>query len=875
MSPFPLVGRERELDIFVRLLTRRQTWGVVVAGPAGVGKSRLAEECLARAVREGFRGGRATASGAAAAIPLGAIAHLLPSGADLSDPVAGCAEVAEAMARSGRRRVVLVDDLHLLDATSALLLKHLVNAGQIRLIATICSGEVVSDAVQALVHEDAVTRIELSAFDRDQVEAVLQVVLNGPVGPHTVRRLYEASGGNALYLRELVHAAMASGILATDGEVWHLVPGSRLPGTTRLTELIGTHLDAAGLAARPILELLALCGPLPLGEARLAASDRVLATLEHAGLIRPEQDGRRTQISLAHPLYGEAVEAGLPALRRREILLGQAQRVEAYRTRRRGDALCIAAWRLAATGTADPAVLLQAAQAARNTHDYPHAIALLEALPETWYTSQTRLLLGEALSQMGKWKQADTVLAEAEDCADSEHTKLAIALARTGNLSWSNADVAQALAVNDAACRQATAAVDRRALRVNEGFLRIAAGQPSHGLALLEDLESEPGHIPDVHVWLRGALTKSIALALTGRAHHAVDWAERAHATHLQLDDHTLLPHPAIQKIPLVLALAEAGRLADARATGECAYAHLTDCSVIARAWMAVFLGRTLWLAGHPAKARRWYAEAAALARTINHAKSLRPALAGLAACAALLGDLHSAEVALDEHRTTPPAPGFLPAAEERLGYAWVQAARGDLARARSILTQAARDTDQITSEALLLTDIARLGGAQDVVGRLTDLGRVCDDGAFTRARTRLAVAYAHDDPLQLLHAADELEHLGADLLAAEAATTAAAIWHRTGNSLRATAATRQAARAAAHCEDARTPRLVQAQATAPLTPREREIALLAATHTASKDIAKALSLSVRTVDNHLQHVYSKLGVTTRRELAVALGTRR
>jgi hypothetical protein len=38
-------------------------------------------------------------------------------------------------------------------------------------------------------------------------------------------------------------------------------------------------------------------------------------------------------------------------------------------------------------------------------------------------------------------------------------------------------------------------------------------------------------------------------------------------------------------------------------------------------------------------------------------------------------------------------------------------------------------------------------------------------------------------------------------------------------------------------------------------------------------DIADTLHLSIRTVENHLQHAYTKLGVTTRRELAHTLGT--
>ena len=86
-----------------------------------------------------------------------------------------------------------------------------------------------------------------------------------------------------------------------------------------------------------------------------------------------------------------------------------------------------------------------------------------------------------------------------------------------------------------------------------------------------------------------------------------------------------------------------------------------------------------------------------------------------------------------------------------------------------------------------------------------------------------------------------------------------------------ATAAAQQADAEAARCEGAHTPLLAEARAAAPLTARQRDIALMAAHGTASRDIAEELHLSVRTVENHLNSVYAKLGVSTRRELARAL----
>ncbi|HEV7658196.1 MAG TPA: helix-turn-helix transcriptional regulator, partial [Mycobacteriales bacterium] len=60
----------------------------------------------------------------------------------------------------------------------------------------------------------------------------------------------------------------------------------------------------------------------------------------------------------------------------------------------------------------------------------------------------------------------------------------------------------------------------------------------------------------------------------------------------------------------------------------------------------------------------------------------------------------------------------------------------------------------------------------------------------------------------------------------------------------------------------------------APLTQREREITELAAGGWSSPRIAGHLQLSRRTIENHLQHSYRKLGVTRREELAAALGRR-
>ncbi|MFH0176656.1 LuxR C-terminal-related transcriptional regulator [Streptomyces cacaoi] len=871
---WPLVGRQPLLDSFVRDLSDGHTNGWMICGPAGVGKTRLAEEFLELAIAvSGQRTARAVASKAAAQVPLSAIAHLLPPGIDLTDPVSGFRAVAQTLAGPpGKPTVVFVDDMHLLDSSSAVLFGQLLNARAIALVGTARTGEPVGDAVEALLqHGDRVRRIDLSHMDRTQVEALVQRVLGGLVGSRTLHALFTASGGNILFLRELVLGAVESGTLSLNGDVWE-IPDQWLAVTPHLNDLITAKIASAPPAALPLLQSLALCGTLSVTDAA-SIIDRVhLAEVESSGIIRVTAHGRRITVALSHPLYSEVIAAGISPLQRYDLGLNLAERLETHGLKRRDDALHSASWRLAAIGTADPTLLARAATIAMNANDNEQVIELLTAIKPDQHTLETRVLLGRVLTYTGHLERAEAILAEADAHARNDQEKITAVTIRSMNLFWSSPHLDQALSVVADASAVLQTRTAKQQLRFMEGAMRAASGQPEAGLRLLDDLPGAPPQdSPDI--WLLAVTAKALGLATVGRVAQAKALAEHGHSMHQAIGEGTLLPHPEIQLAPLALALSETGLISEAREACLSAFERLqASPSPLARQWLAYYSARTEWLAGHPSSARRWYAEAAALARTHQHTRTTRHFVSGLIACAALTGSMDTAESLLPDLEQYAPS-GFMDG-EETLGTAWLHAARGNLSRARDVLNTAAahaRRTGHTLSEVLLLTDIARLGDAPGVQHRLTELASDCD-GALTHARAHFATALADNDPGRLMDCSHDLERMGSPILAAEAAAASASAWTHHGDPRKATAGTARATALAAECEGARTPLLsALGNPSSRLTKRELEIALMAAAGNSSKAISQHLTLSVRTVDNHLQHIFLKLGVRNRADLAKAL----
>src|SRR5580704_15173482 len=128
--PEPLIGRTEELAAIARAWAERGP-GVVVVGPAGAGKSKIARAALAEIARSGGATLTIQATASAATVPLGALVSLAPplDGGLQQFALMRAAAGAVRERAGGGRIAVLVDDAHLLDPASAAVILDLVLSG--------------------------------------------------------------------------------------------------------------------------------------------------------------------------------------------------------------------------------------------------------------------------------------------------------------------------------------------------------------------------------------------------------------------------------------------------------------------------------------------------------------------------------------------------------------------------------------------------------------------------------------------------------------------------------------------------------------------------------------------------------------------------
>jgi DNA-binding CsgD family transcriptional regulator len=460
--------------------------------------------------------------------------------------------------------------------------------------------------------------------------------------------------------------------------------------------------------------------------------------------------------------------------------------------------------------------------------------------------------------------------------AEGDEQRALVALARGIALFWGLANDVAADDVLAEAEAEAEAEAGSPAwqaeLRATRATLRSQAGRHRQALALLDDL---PDPIPSDRAAVQAALAEAFALPAVGRAEDALKVIDAATDVHGRLGRQLTLYQSGLLLAARSMALVDLGRLGEAAELASLGlHVSLDSGDTSARGYFAATLGWVRLNQGLLDTAQRHYREAAACFRAVGHRGPRRWALGGLLFAAALARDRTTAAEAADTLAEVGPHPAAL--FEQRIdrGRAWLALAEGQPVVARRTMediAERARALGHVVEEAATLHDLARIGQARAVTARLEELAAQTD-GELVPLQAADAAARASGDPARLGDVAEGFASLGAFLWAAESASGAAEAAAKMGDQRAAVRWARRATELAERCQGVSVPVLGPSEAPVALTRREREIALLAASGEPSRAIAERLYVSVRTVDNHLARIYTKLGVGGRAELAAALG---
>ena len=862
---WPLVGREPEL---ARIAADREEGyrGVVIAAPAGAGKSRLGREALAVAGHDGALTEWVQATDSAAMVPLGAFAALLPKGIRSEQMFTLLRAISRSLGEraAGRAIVLGVDDAQLLDPVSAALVLQLASTGDAFVIATVRTGEPCPDAIVSLWKDAGADRVELEALSDDAVRRLIEGALDGPVEEEVVRWVIDRSRGNPLYARELVRGALAAGTLTRGRGIWTL--SGPLAVAESLLELVGRRIAALPGEELAPLELLALAEPLTMPELAGLTSHAAVAAVEAQGLITVRSGADGDDVRLGHPLYGDVVRTRIPPARGISLRLELARTLQQRRRPTSDNALRVIRLLLDAGAPIPSSLLIDGARAANLAGDPDLAGQLAERAVADGAGLPAALALARARVTRERFDEAEAVLAGVETEASGHPLGIDYLEQRTRVLFWGLGRVKEMRALLDRARSWSDEPMwPSRLLAV--GMPSAVADDLPRAIAAVQGALGAPALDGETRRLLEPRY--SLALFYAGRWGQAQAVARR------------LRPQIPVRDYPDLVTLA-AIRLAGVESGAD--WPQLE--SDLAR-WLAngvrrhdheaagqgaLGLGQLAFLRGRFRDAERWLAEAELHFERDDAFLAIAEALVCGVGTACYLGDTEGAASTLDRLKTindtTRPRPLSRPAYLLR-AEGWVACARDRARGAAQLLSAAEEFLDGMPGFAVLLAYDALLAGASAAtVGAIVAPAAARCDGPLIDAYDAHADALTVGDPDALSEVAERFAGIGALRYAMVAATQAAAIHLEAGDP---DSAHRAADRArglhqSGHGTDA--PEIEGLAGSAPaLTARETQLVEFAREGLTNAEIADRLGVSVRTVETHLYRAMHKLGVHDRRAL--------
>jgi DNA-binding CsgD family transcriptional regulator/tetratricopeptide (TPR) repeat protein len=863
MDRWPMVGRAEEQRFIADAIANPERSGVLVAGRAGVGKTRLIHEVLSTTDDHHLEW--VTASESVRSLPFGALAQLLPSNLSEVDQLDLLSVLGHHLqSRAGTRPIVVaVDDVHLLDGPSAGFIDYVATRGLATVLLTLRSGSPVPDALNRLCRNDDIPRLELQALSRSEFDEMLEGALDGIIEGVSLERMWEATRGNVLFARQLISDVLEVGSLRKIHGVWRWAGG--VGPAPRLREAIASRLDGLTDSGRRFLELLSIGEPLVLEVAQRVASEELLLELERRGLIAVVGDGA-AHIRFSHPLFGEVLRAEMPALLNRQLNQQLAHILREQVERTPADLLKLAVLWQGSGERVDPTILAEAAQVANRLSDHPLAETLAGASLKEQRTFLAQLELAWSLLSQHHFGQATELLVPLVGTEPDDNARERLAEALSLALGHGLRRVDDALALMTEIEDSAVSLTTRVLIQCHRASLHSFVCQYEKAIELgMSAIEADD----DDRVFVRALTSVASSLVMIGKTQEALSLTEAGLACALRVrEELPRAPNWAVSS--RCTALAFAGRAPEALELLDFVVSSLSSLPPEMRSPSSMYRARLLLFEGRAAGAARTLKEAALNLRSDPSYGSW--CLALLAEAEALLGHLDAAEAARSESLALRGNERLSMLVDERRALAWVDAQSGRLSDAIAELWAAADmalERGQRCFELIILDDLLRLGEV-DAAAR----GRAASeavDGALAEAVGLHARAVVSGRGIDLEQAASSFADLNNPLIASELWAAASTAYRREGLQARSTKAAKRSHETAGVCDGATMLSAAWPDQVEPLSRRQREVALLAAEGASNAEIARVLSLSVRTVESHLYAAFAKLGLTGREELTLAL----
>jgi len=516
----PLVGRQAERARLEEALDRARLGDgslVLIAGEAGVGKTRLVEELAAQ---PGVRAlwGRAVHDAAAPYSPIVAAlrSHLrsIPDGLDgcgalkphlalilpeLGEPAdaGGRATLFEAVrwafaqAAAEQPLLVVLDDLQWSDDATLELLPALADALaglSILLIAAYRSDGLPRDhLMRRLRHElrrgGRLDELTLGPLEPAQTAELLERILESAPAPSLTRAIHDRTQGVTFFVEELAQALVLTNSLTEGRRGLELAKGGEVPLPDTVRDAVMISMAELSPDARRAAAAAAVAGEeFDLALVAAVSSESGLAELSERNLVVEAEAGRAM---FRHALTREALYADVPWLDRRALHRRLAEALDAGGAK--GVELATH-WLGAREDARAREALLKAAEESRTVHAYRDAARAGRQALELWpegeeedrrmqaleaYASSAELA-GELAEAARAWREICAIRAQlgARDEYAEAQRRLACVHELRGDRDVALAARGGAAEAYAAAGRPAEAAVERLAMAV---YLRSAA----------------------------------------------------------------------------------------------------------------------------------------------------------------------------------------------------------------------------------------------------------------------------------------------------------------------------------------------------------------------------------------------------------------